>query len=227
MVRRGANRHGRAMADTAVAFDPFAPEFIDDPYPTWAAIREGDSLFRDPLGIYLITRYDDVWSLLRDKRVGRDLPFDLTRIVLGDGEAVERFVTTSMINYEGSEHTRLRLLMSKPFTPGRIRELEARITALVHEMLDELDDTFDLAEDFSLILPVLVICDMLGLPREDREYIRPWANALAQNPATIEARDAVETALENFRSYFEEMLAGRRRYDRNGLFGALIAAEED
>lgn len=215
------------MADTAVQYDPFSPEFLEDPYPTLAAIRESGELVRDPIGIYLITRYDDVWSLLRDKRVGRDLPFELTRIVAGDGKAVERFFTTSMINYEGREHTRMRLLMSKPFTPGRIRQLEDRTAALVGEMLDGLDDRFDLAADFSLVLPVLVICDLLGIPREDREYIKPWANALAQNPSTPEARLAVEDALENFRGYFEEMVAGRRPYDRNGLFGALLAAEED
>src|SRR2546423_12006186 len=95
--------HSGHMAGNAVLYDPLSAEFIEDPYPVLAEARESGALVRDRLGIYLITRYDDVWSLLRDKRVGRDLPFELTKIVLGDGEAVERFVTTSMINYEGSE----------------------------------------------------------------------------------------------------------------------------
>jgi cytochrome P450 len=214
------------MTDTAVVFDPFAPEFHEDPYPTWTAIRESGELVRDAIGIYVVTRYEDVWSLLRDRRVGRDLPYELTKIVLGDGAATERFVTNNLMNYEGPEHLRQRRLMSKPFTPARIRDLEDSTEAIVKELLDAVDDEFDVAEQFSAILPVLVICDLLGLPREDRVRVKPWATTLTQSARTPEAQAAADEAFQNFHDYFEELLREKRHHP-DGLLAALAAVEDE
>jgi cytochrome P450 len=154
----------------------------------------------------------------------------VAKIGIGDGEASERFMSNNMINFEGSEHTRLRRLMSQPFTPGRIRELEQRTAALVDDLLDPLGDEFDVVADLADVLPVLVICELLGLPTEDRLLVRPWAAAIAEAsmmfpPPDVQA--ANEAALQSFCDYFSDMLSGRRSYSHDGLFAALVAAEED
>jgi len=217
------------MAETATLYDPFAPSFHEDPYPTWTAMRENEPLYRDAMGIYHLTRYEDVWTLVRDRRCGRDVPIELVKLAGGDRPETERFAE-NMINREGAEHTRLRKLMSQPFTPGRIRDLETKVAALVDELLAGVDGHFDAVSEFANILPVLVICDLLGLPRDDRELIRPWADAMARASImfpTEEMQEANAAAIRSFSDYFDDLLAGRRRFDPDGLFAALVAAEED
>jgi cytochrome P450 len=219
---------GTVMADT-ITYDPFDAAFHDDPYPTLAALREGAPLHRTELGTYLLTRYEDVWSLVRDRRLGRDVPMELMKMTFGDGPAAEAFVG-NMLNREGKDHTRVRKLMASPFTPGRVRELRVHTEALVDELFDALDDEFDAAADIGLVLPVLVICDLLGLPKEDRELVRPWAAAIADGSTLITTdalKTAMEAALQAFIEYFEDLLAGRRTFAADGLFAALVAAEED
>src|SRR5439155_12193583 len=99
MARARPAAHAGPMADTATLYDPFAPEFHDDPYPTWAAMREDEPMYRDAMGVFHLTRYEDVWSLVRDRRCGRDVPQHLVQLALGDGGASERFAG-NMINRE-------------------------------------------------------------------------------------------------------------------------------
>lgn len=221
------------LADLAeqapVVYDPFDAGFHDDPHPTWAALREREPMHRTAMGIYVLSRYEDVWALLRDRRCGRDIPIELVRMATGDGPGAERFVT-NMINREGGDHTRLRKLMALPFTPGRVRDLRPRTEALVAELLADVDGRFDVVTEVAHVVPVLVICDLLGLPREDRELVRPWATAMADASVMFppeEVRLANDQALLSFAAYFEDLLAGRRSYADDGLFAALVAAEAD
>ena len=218
------------MADTAVAYDLLGPAFLEDPYPTLAEMREHEPLYRDPMGIYHLTRYSDVWALLRDHRCGRDMPIEVATIGIGDGEVTRRFFTENLLGMEGADHTRLRRLMSGPFTPKRIRDLESSTAVLVDELLRDTGGAFDMIEDFASKLPVYVICDLLGLPREDRELVRPWATTLADNTSmfpTPEQQAANEAANQAFWNYFEDLLAGRRQYSDDGVFAALVAAETE
>lgn len=224
---------GETMADTAVGaapvYDPFDPAFHEDPYPTWNALREHEPLHRTPMGIYVLTRYEDVWRLLRDRRCGRDIPLELVKFAAGDGPGAEMFMS-NMLNREGPDHTRLRKLMALPFTPGRVRELRQRTRALVEDLLLDVDGEFDVARDLALVLPVLVICELLGLPSEDRDVVRPWATAMADASVMFpsdEAKRANDDALVSFCAYFEDLIAGRRPYADDGLFAALVAAEAD
>ena len=218
------------MADTAVRINTSSPGYLEDPFAAWSEVRESDPLYRDPTGIFHVTRYADVWSLLRDRRCGRDLPPEVARLGIGDGEATNRFFEKNMLGIEGPEHTRLRRLMAQPFTPKRIRTLEAQTARLVDELLDPLDEQFDLAAEFALILPVLVICDLLGLPREDRALVRPWADTLASTSTMFpndEQKAAAESAFQSFWNYFDDMVSGRRPYAPDGLFAAMVTAEDE
>ena len=217
------------MADTALVYDPFAPSFHDDPYPTWAALRENEPMHRTQIGTYVLTRHEDVFTLLRDRRLGRDIPPHLVRLAAGDGDLAE-FFTSNLLNKEAPDHTRLRKLMVLPFTPKLIKDLRESVERLVDELLDATDDhDIDVVRDLGGVLPVLVICELLGLPPEDRERVRPWAVALA-NASTVfppdDVRSAADAALQEFKAYFEDQIPKVREHGR-GLLAALAVAEAD
>jgi cytochrome P450 len=221
--------HACLMADTALVYDPFAPSFHDDPYPTWTALRESEPMHRTPLGTYVLTRHEDVFALLRDRRLGRDIPPNLVRLAAGDGDLAD-FFASNLLNREAPDHTRLRKLMVLPFTPKLIKDLRESVERLVDELLDATDDRdIDVVGDLGGVLPVLVICELLGLPPEDRERVRPWAVALA-NASTVfppdDVRTAADGAVREFRAYFEDQLPKVREHGR-GLLAALSRAESD
>src|SRR5437660_1156527 len=110
MERGAAEAHPCPVADTAVLVDILSPDYLEDPFSTWAEVRESDPLYRDAMGIFHVTRYRDVWALLRDRRCGRDLPPEVARLGIGDGEATNRFFEKNLLGIEGAEHTRLRRL---------------------------------------------------------------------------------------------------------------------
>ena len=124
-------------------FDPFAPGFADDPYPQYATMREQAPVYAHPFGFWLITRYDDVSWLLRaglSVEDGNVAPGSLLRQVREEmyGTEVPRASALSMLDRDPPDHTRLRKLVSKAFTPRAIQALRPRITALVDGMLDDL-----------------------------------------------------------------------------------------
>lgn len=217
------------MADTSVVYDPYAPSFHDDPYPTWAALRESEPMHRTAIGTYVLTRHAEVFALLRDRRLGRDIPPDLVRMAAGEAEMAE-FFANNLLNKEAPDHTRVRKLMVLPFTPKLIKDLRASVDRLVDELLDATDDKdIDVVRDLGGVLPVLVICELLGLPPEDREQVRPWAVALA-NASTVfppeDVRLAADTAVREFKAYFEGMIP-KVRAQGHGLLAALADAEAD
>jgi cytochrome P450 len=227
--REGAEAQDPAMAATAVLYDPFAPAFHEDPYPVLAELREHEPMHRTGLGIYVLTRHEDVFALLRDRRLGRDIPPELVAFAAGTGPMAE-FFDSNLLNKEAPDHTRLRKLMVMPFTPKLIRDLRASIEVLVDDLLDAAgDEEIDVVRDLGAILPVLVICELLGLPSEDRERVRPWATALADASTTIptpDARAAGDMAILSFREYFERKLP-RLKANGRGLLAQLAVAEMD
>ncbi len=128
------------MTETVVTYNPFAPGFAEDPYPHYQALRESDRVHHSPLGFWVLFRYDDVLRFLRDPALSVEsqnaipTPLDaLSREVLGDRP--ERG-NHAMLNRDPPDHTRLRRLVSKAFTPRMIEGLRARIVQLVDESLD-------------------------------------------------------------------------------------------
>jgi cytochrome P450 len=191
-------------------FDPFAPGFTDDPYPQYAVLRAEAPVYQHPFGFWLLTRYDDVSWLLRaglsveDRNVA-DGPFrQLREQVYGDQlPGTDR---RSMLDRDAPDHTRLRRLVSKAFTPRAVEALRPRITGLVDGMLDaaEAEGRVDLVDALAFPLPFAVIAEMLGTPPADHERIRRLSGTVVRSlepvadpalVAAIAAADAELTAI--------------------------------
>src|SRR5262245_41591191 len=168
------------MASVDVLFNPFLPEFHADPYPFYRQLRDADPVHQTPMGFWLLTRYDDVLLTLRDPRFGRAGFEPLLAAVYG--QPGEESMPTSMLFRDPPDHTRLRSLVSHAFTPRVVEGLRPRIQAIVDELLDRAEGQggMDLIEEFAYPIPVIVICEMLGVPVEDHERFRVWSLDLAR-----------------------------------------------
>jgi cytochrome P450 len=216
---------------TTVHFNPMDPAFIADPYPTYHKLRADDPVHQSPLGFWVLTRYEDVVNSLRDPRLAKEAiaAFVAARF----GTAVPA-MGLSMLDRDPPDHTRLRSLASKAFTPRVVETLRPRIQKIVDGLLDEAEraGSMDLIEQFAYPIPVVVICEMLGVPVEDHEQFRAWGQDIARGldaillppdsdvgPRSIAARKAIA-------QYFRELIARRRTTPGPDLMSALIAAEE-
>jgi len=217
-------------------FDPFAPGFTDDPYPQYAALRAAAPVYQHPLGFWLLTCYDDVSWLLRaslsveDRNIAAG-PFLALREQLY-GEAVTRPRRVSMLDRDPPDHTRLRRLVSKAFTPRAVQALRPRITGLVEAMLDaaERAGRVDLVGALAFPLPFAVIAEMLGTPPADHERIRQLTGTVVRSlepvadPALAAAIVAADAEL---RVIAADMIAWKRAHPADDLLTALINAEDD
>jgi cytochrome P450 len=216
-----------------VEFDPFRPEFIADPYPVYARLRAASPVHRSPMGLWILTRYDDVALVLRDPRFGRKGFDELLEARFG-AEPGRAGLAASMLFQDPPDHTRLRTLVSKAFTPRAIEVLRPRIQQLVDELLDQARDVgaMDVIADLAFPLPVVVISEMLGVPAADRDRFRQWSLDIARSldaisfptaPEVVERGNVARSALAD---YFRGLIADRRRQPRADLLTGLIAAEE-
>src|SRR5215203_2916509 len=160
-------------ASSAPLFNPLAPEFIRNPYPHYERMRSTDPVHLSPLGMYVASRHAEVSLVMRDKRFGKDY---VERTIRRYGpqimeEPVFRSMSHWMLQQDPPDHTRLRGLVVKAFTARRIEDMRPRIQAIVDDSIDRVEKNgrMDLISDFAFRLPVIVICDMLGIPEEDRE----------------------------------------------------------
>jgi cytochrome P450 len=213
-------------------FNPMDPEFVADPYPMYHRLRAEDPVHRSPLGFWVLTRYEDVASVLRDPNFAKEAIAAFVTQRLGADATVG--IGISMLDRDPPDHTRLRSLVSKAFTPRVVEGLRPRIQQIVGELLDRAEDhrAMDVIEEFAYPIPVIVICEMLGVPVEDHERFRGWSLDLARGlDATMLApgSDVAQRAAASRRSlsdYFRELIAERRDSPRGDLLSALIAAEE-
>jgi len=217
-------------------YNPWHPDHRRNPYPDYRRLRDEAPVYRHPLlRNWIVSRYDDVAELLRDKRLSadrRELPLAklLERIFTTDPEFLG-FVNNNLLNIDGADHARLRGLVSKAFTPRRVEALRPRIEAVVEDLLDAVEPAgeMELVRDFAHPLPVVVIAELLGVPVRDREAFRRWSETLVQilDPLSGEGGLApVEQAVRELGAYFRGMLAERRAAPRDDLLSAMIAAEE-
>jgi pimeloyl-[acyl-carrier protein] synthase len=217
----------------AVEFNPFLPEFVADPYPFYARLRTEDPVHQSPMGLWVLTRYDDVARVLRDPRFGRKGFDELVNARFGT-EPDQPGLATSMLFRDPPDHTRLRTLVSKAFTPRVIEGLRPHIQQIVDGLLDRVRDrrAMDLIADLAFPLPVIVISEMLGVPAADRDRFRQWSQDVARSldaialpvgPEVIERGNAARRALGD---YFRGLIAERRQRPQADLLTGLIAAEE-
>ena len=208
--------------ESGVSYDLTASAFIEDPYPTYEQLRRKDPVHRMRLiEAWALTRYEDVQDVLADHKrfTNAERNYDYMQY-------------RTFLDLDPPDHTRLRGLVSKAFTPRAVRELGPRIQELVDELLDAAagKSRIDLISDFAFPLPVIVIAEMLGVPAQDRARFREWSDdiALSVNPLlNNEQIERVRQATEELFDYFEGIIEQRRHAPRNDMISALLAAEEE
>lgn len=218
------------MAD--VQFNPMDPEFVADPYPMYHRLRAEDPVHHSPLGFWVLTRYPDVMAMLRDPRLIKEpiAAFVAARF----GMAVPPGLGLSMLDRDPPDHTRLRSLVSKAFTPRALEKLRPGIQQIVDGLLDEAvgRGSMDLIEEFAYPLPVRVICEMLGVPVQDHERFKAWGLDIARGldaimlPPDSPVGQRSVSGRRALAEYFRELIAERRTAPREDMLSALIAAEE-
>jgi cytochrome P450 len=215
-----------------VYFNPMDPEFVADPYQTYHRLRATDPVHHSPLGFWVLTRYEDVVAVLRDPRLAKEAIASV--VAARFGVEVPVGMRLSMLDRDPPDHTRLRGLVSKAFTPRVVEALRPHIQQIVDGLLERVEraGSMDLIEEFAYPLPVVVICEMLGVPVEDHERFKGWSLEIArsldlilQPPDSDLARRSVE-ARHALTDYFRGLIAERRASPRADMLSALIAAEE-
>lgn len=205
----------------ALAFEPTDPGFVADPYPTYERLRaEAPVLLHEPSGLRFVSRHADVDAALRDRRFGR---------VFVPREPLESMRPFNLLNEhplfdtEPPEHTRLRGLVSKVFTPRRVEALRPIVRSMAEERVRA--GVRDLVADLAEPIPVAVIAELLGVPDPDRHPLRPWSRAIVAmyelEPADEVAREAVRASVE-FRDYLLALAEGRRRAPGEDLLSGLV-----
>jgi cytochrome P450 len=196
-----------------------------DPYPLYARLRETPVA---PLadGYFAVSNYADVAALLHDPRMSKDqrkTDLPLT--------AAQRLEPRPFLFLDPPEHDRLRRLVMHQFTPARVDALHDRIVALVDGLLDAHRDQsrIDVVDDLAYPLPVTVICELLGVPREDESRFHVWADTLAHSvdpdPGQKTDQAAIFAGLE-LRDYMQKLVAERHAHPRDDLLSGLAAGED-
>ncbi|MEQ8672474.1 MAG: cytochrome P450 [Aggregatilineales bacterium] len=221
-----------------MSFDPLSPEFHRDPYPFYDMLRSFAPVFRhEDWNTWFITSYDDNVALLRDKRIGREILKVMSRQELGWGEPDPLYAplmegnSHSMVFMDPPDHTRLRGLVHKTFTPKRIEGLRANIERITRTLLDAVQsqNEIDIIADLALPLPVKVIADLLGVPEEEHALLHPWSAAITPSlelaPKPDELLKATGAAVE-FADYLKRLAESRRKNPQDDLISALVEVED-
>ncbi|GAA3234512.1 cytochrome P450 [Nonomuraea helvata] len=220
------------MTATEMLFNPFAPGFTDDPYPTYRRMREVDPVHEHPFGFWVLSAYDDIAALLRaglsvdDREVaGGQIREQMDQLDLG-------VLNLSMVHRDPPDHTRLRSLVSKVFTTRSVAAMEGEITGLVDAALDRIEAAghADLVEALAFPLPFAVISKMLGMPPADHARIRELTGVLALSLQVVTDPEVLKQIAEAGRemtAVTRELIAWKRANPADDLFSALIAAEHE
>jgi cytochrome P450 len=221
------------LRDALSAFEPEQIEFIANPYPAYEELRQAGRIHYDErTDHWLVTRHADVNALLRDRRFGRTYLQVATHAEMGRPEEPDwhspfwHVIRNGMLDREPPDHTRLRSLVSKAFTPRRVAELRPTIQAIVDGLVDQalVAGKFDLLATVLEPLPVTVIAELLGVPEADRHLLRPWSAEICLmyelNPSDDYARRAVRASIE-FGDYLRDLSRSRRAHPGDDLISAL------
>jgi cytochrome P450 PksS len=179
----------------------------------------------------IATTYDETVALLKDPRLVKDIrtvfPEKGSQPLLPYGEAFQ-LLLQNMLGADPPDHTRLRGLVSKAFTPRMIEELRPRIQQITDELLDAVQEQrqMDLVTDFAYPLPMTVISEMLGIPIQDRAQFRTWTQALLNGFSTPGQEAQAMAVVETFITYIKTLLATKREHLGKDLISGLLQVEE-
>ncbi|WP_274559368.1 cytochrome P450 family protein [Streptomyces spiramyceticus] len=212
----------------------FTWEFATDPYPAYAWLREHSPVHRTtlPSGVdaWLVTRYGDARQALADQRLSKDPAHHA-----GSAHAKRRTgipgerkaeLMTHLLNIDPPDHTRLRRLVSKAFTPRTVAEFAPRVQELTDQLIDGFAQkgSADLIHEFAFPLPIYAICDLLGVPREDQDDFRDWAGMMIRHGGG--PRGGVARSVKKMRNYLAELIHRKREEPGDDLISGLIRASD-
>ena len=217
-------------------FDPFDPAFRADPYPFYDALREYDPVHRTPLDTVVLTRYEDVAFTLRSNDFSRDIEANGNEPLDEIGKAKRarrrgRNSSKSILNLDPPDHTRLRRLVSKAFTPSAIERLRPRVQQLVDDVLDGAASRggIELVDELAFPIPFQVISDLLDMPTDRADELRDWSQIITfslEPTSILEDLERVDQAFAELIPYMLEIIDARRRAPGNDLLSALLAVED-
>jgi cytochrome P450 len=213
---------------SALVLDPYDYDFHEDPYPYYKRLRDEAPLYRnEELGFWALSRHSDVLQGFRNSTTLSN-KFGVSLDPASRGPHASK--TMSFLAMDDPAHLRLRTLVSKGFTPRRIRELEPRVTEIAIQHLDTAlqSETFDYVDEFAGKLPMDVISELMGVPEPDRAQVRAWADGVMHRDEGV--NDVPPAAVEasiNLIVYYQEMVAERRKKPTDDLTTALLEAEID
>jgi cytochrome P450 len=223
-------------------YDPFAPERRANPYPLYHQMREEAPVhWSESQQAWMCTRYADCVDVLRDPRSSSDQDnaeavqaerAKMQDVAGGTGSMFAAMDVRPMLFSDPPNHTRLRSLVNKAFTPRRVEALRPHIQEIVDRLLDGVDERgeLDVTADLAFPLPVIVIAEMLGVPLDEQDQLKTWSRDLAR---TIDPIVSVETAQQAamsglaFINYLNGLIDERRQSPQDDLLSALIAVEEE
>jgi len=222
----------RERWQSGIAYNPLSKQFAQNPYPTYAALRQRDPVHRSGLmNSWLFARHADIDIILRDHQRFANDPRKgaLSRRQRANLPPDDEF---TMLFLDPPDHKRLRALVNKAFTPKAVNALEPQIRSLLGSLLDGIDDPggFDLMKAVAQPLPVIVIAEMLGIPPEDRAQFKIWSDQRARTLEPViddrerAASDAASKALD---AYFRPIIQERRAAPQEDIVSALAQAEEE
>ncbi|MFJ6773640.1 cytochrome P450 [Kitasatospora sp. NPDC091257] len=228
-----------ATPSDATAPQLFTWEFASDPYPAYAWLREHAPVHRTtlPSGVeaWLVTRYADARQALADSRLSKNPAHHSEQAhrtgrvgIPGERQAD---LMTHLLNIDPPDHTRLRRLVSKAFTPRRVAEFEPRVQQLTDRLIDGFAQrgSADLIHEFAFPLPIYAICDMLGVPAEDQDDFRDWAGMMVRHTKPGHGggrRGGVGRAVKRMRAYLLELIHRKRADLGDDLISGLIRASD-
>ncbi|MCQ3811627.1 MAG: cytochrome P450 [Acidimicrobiia bacterium] len=213
------------MDATAVEFDPFSRDFFDDPYHTYADLRDyAPCYYSEQYDFYALSRFDDVVAGHRD----------FATFTSTHGQTYEQLASGkpsdmgSIISMDPPEHTRYRKLVSRSFTPRSIGDYEALVREIISGYLDPLMGRrqFDILEEFAAPFPVEIISTILGVPAEDRQQIRLWTDAMLhrEEGSAMSSQAAQEGGMAQG-MYLFQLSQKKREEPADDMLSALIEAE--
>ena len=218
----------------------FDPNFITNPYKTYSYLRAGAPLFwadKFRTGAWLVPRYVDVLAGLHDSRLSSQRSHTLTAAL--PAEAQSEFATFNqifskwMLFLDPPQHSRLRKLLNKEFTPNMIQRMRPRIQQVVNSLLDDVagKSEIEFMNEFANPVPVRVIAEMLGIPVEDQKDFQTWSDDLANffgnAAASVETARRAQNSLVSLTEYFRALLPERREHKGDDLVSLLLRVEEE
>src|SRR5713101_3536984 len=216
----------------AMDYNPFLPEVKQTPYPYYAYLREHAPVYQIPgVGFWAISRYDAVFSILRNPQLFSSAI--LAVAMTGGDLSPWPPETPPIISMDPPDHTRLRKLVNRAFTPRRVASLETHIREVVQRLIEPMaaQGQCDLIRDLAIPLPVMAIAELLGVPPERYPDFKRWVSDMLVGISTAvtpsEERERIRQSIREWRAYFEAAIAAYHEQPGDNLLSDLVRAEEE